>query len=217
MVAPGREKALQMLDKVGLNTLLEAKRRDRMARIESLQLAGQARGIHRASWYWQVVHDLEFAPMTTNLRQLNELGIEVPHSWMMDTTELANALEEVIQGLAILGIYLLHTGHLSNQELYERLHQDVLQEPVRELIPLPDSCEWIDLCDGGGLHPSDAWWRFHASEEQRSEAIALGQDLPAVEQLKSNRDERLPRPAFMPSERVDCGNIPESAAFKAKR
>ena len=208
--------ALYMLDKVGLNALLEGKRRARMARIESLQSAGRSLGIHRASWYWQVVHDLEFAPMTTNLKQLNELGIEVPQSWMMDAAELATVLEEVIQGLAILGIYLLHTGHLCNQALYERLQEDVLQESVRELVPLPECCEWIDLCDGGVSDPSDAWWSFHASDEQRSEAIAQGQHLPDVRKLKSNRDQRLPRPDFMHARDADHANAGESAVFRVK-
>lgn len=201
--------ALNMLDKVGVNTLLEGKRLARMARIESLQSAGRSLGIDRALQYWEVVHDLEFAPMTTNLKQLNELGVDVPCSWMLNAWELAGALQEVIEGLAVLGIYLLHTGHLSDRDLYERLHEDVLQEPVREMVPLPECCEWIDLCDGGSRDPSDAWWSFHASDEQRSVAIARGRVLPDSQKLKSNRDMILPRPCIDHSAGSDRLIIPE--------
>jgi len=124
--------------------------------------------------YWTMVHDFELAPLTTNLRQLEELGIEVPPASSLDDERLTERLWEVIEGLARLQTYLLGTDHLSDRELYDRLERQVLREQVREVPPEEGVREYIDLDSGDP-----------ATREGRGSELTMG---------SRGRDARLPRP-----------------------
>ena len=81
----------------------------------------------------------------SNLQQLREVGLEVPPSQGLDERELQRHLWEVIETLADLGVFLLHTNHLQDRELYALLRDTVLREPVRDLPPSEGVSEFIDL------------------------------------------------------------------------
>ena len=51
---------------------------------------------------------------------LVESGISLPPSSRLSDTELNAKLWEVIKALALMGIYLEHTDHLNDRELYIR-------------------------------------------------------------------------------------------------
>ncbi len=148
-----------------------AKRAVRKQAIDRLQDEARRAGGITDRLYWTMVYDFEMAPLTTNLQQLRELGIEVPPEAGLEDEELERRLWEVIEGLARLQVYLISTDHLSDRDLYRQLEQRVLREEVREVPPEPGVREYIDLatvCDGPG-----------------TEAVATG----------ASRDARLPRPA----------------------
>jgi len=99
-------------------------------------------------FYWMLVYDLEMAPMTSNLKQLTDLGLAVPPPAEMDERELHEKLWEVVESLGDLGVFLLHTDGLSDRELYSRLFHEILTEPVRDLPPTEGVSEFIDLLGG---------------------------------------------------------------------
>ena len=123
--------------------------------------------------YWTLIYDFEHAPMTTNLTQLKEIGIEPTTSESLSDDEVVQALEVIITGLATLSIYLLNTNHLTDRGLYERLVTGILVEPVRDLPPNAGVEEFIDLQGG----------------------TALPDQLPDV----CSRDSHLPRPKPRPT------------------
>lgn len=144
-----------------------AKRRLRTEAIDRLQDEARRAGGITDRLYWTMVYDFELAPLTTNLAQLRELGVEVPPADSLDEGEVSVRLWAVIEGLAKLNVYLISTDHLSDRELYHRLESRVLREEVREVPPEPGVREYIDLGHG---------------------------ESPAVDP-PSRRDARLPRPA----------------------
>ncbi|MEQ1843890.1 MAG: hypothetical protein ABL994_26090, partial [Verrucomicrobiales bacterium] len=64
---------------------------------------------------------LEGRPASSLAKQLIRDGIELPSPDSMPDQALSEKLVEVIEGLAELHTFLLHTDHLSDRELYEHL------------------------------------------------------------------------------------------------
>ncbi len=182
-----------MLDSAERERIFDRKRNARERAIDGLLSSAIAdRGIVDRG-YWTLVHDLELAALTTNLEQLEEIGVEVPMPDAIDDEELIQSLGEVIHGLGELEVYLLHSDHLDDRTLYRRLREDVLMDQVRDLPPRIGCREWIDLSSGLG-DPVETWLRYHASEEERSSASDRGEIVPPRSRKKADRDRSLPRP-----------------------
>ena len=182
-----------MLERHAIRRLMRDKRRRRETAIRELHLAGVRHGGPNDPGYWALVHDLEFAPLTTNLAQLREIGVEMADPMVLDDAELASSLDGVIRGLAVIDVYLLHTGHLDDRELYTLLRD------------VPAGCgsrEWIDVAGGSDRETFLAWY---ADDDDREEARLDGEILPDRRPLKSDRDARLPRP----KDEAPCSNVGE--------
>ena len=180
-----------MLERHVIRRLMQEKRRRREAAIRELHLAGMQHGGPNDPGYWALVHDLEFAPLTTNLAQLREIGVELPDPLVLDDADMAKTLEAVIRGLAVIDVYLLHTGHLDDRELYTLLRYRILRERVRDVPAGCGSREWIDVAGGSDRETFLAWY---ADDEDREEARLAGEIIPDRRPLKSDRDACLPRP-----------------------
>lgn len=124
-------------------------RQARDAAIERLAAEGAARGELRDRAYWSLVYDLELAPVTTNRRQLEELGVPLPSAESLDDAALAEALWRVIEGLAEVYTFLVNTDHLTDRELYSRLVGQILDEPLHEIVEGSGGQEYIDLRAAG--------------------------------------------------------------------
>lgn len=175
-------------------------RRKRMARhdaIEDLRCAARGRGESDDPGFWSLVHDLERAPLTTNLAQLAEIGVEVPKERTMSDQEVSRSLEEVIEGLSRIDVYLRHTDHLDDRSLHRSLRDTILVEPVRDLPAGIGCCEWIDL--SGGADRS-AHLAVHASDESRDQAVDRGGWVPERLPPLADRDRLLPRPSWIDGE-----------------
>src|ERR1043165_8281913 len=83
-------------------------------------------------------HVLEYerAEPISLLRLLENAGLEVPAPDQLDDNSLPPRLQEVVQRMATLGAYLLHTNHLSDRELYVYLYQEGLRE---EAVLFPEN------------------------------------------------------------------------------
>jgi hypothetical protein len=123
--------------------------------IDQLVADAAERGDCVDRFYWMLVYDLEMAPMTSNLKQLTDLGLAVPSPDNLDERELHEKLWEVVESLGDLGVFLLHTDGLSDRELYFRLFHEILTEPVRDLPPTEGVSEFIDLRGGASQAQSN--------------------------------------------------------------
>ncbi len=170
------------------------KRRRRSRSIRRLRRDARRRGgdepIDRG--YWALVHDLEHAPLTTNLEQLAEIGVEPPDLLCLDEPELRAWLAEIVEGLSIVDVYLRHTDHLDDRTLYSVLCRRVLREPVRDVPAGVGVREWLDLAAGSS---PEIWYRYYATEAERLEGMVRGDVVPARGLRVADRDRLLPRPA----------------------
>ena len=143
-------------------------------------------------------HILEYetAEPISLLTLLAKLGVEVPAPDQLDDKTLETKLKEVINGMASLGAYLLHTNHLSDRELYEFL-SDCLTEEVVLFPDNPDSAYIIDLIGGvesGSDEDIQTYLKYYANERQR---VKCGHDWPG-DKIPKHEDQPFDRDRFLP-------------------
>lgn len=119
--------------------------------------------------------------VTTNAKQLSEIGLTLPAEPELSDDALHAKLWEVIRAMALFGVYFLHTDHLSDRELYRRLTTEVLVEEVRDIVGVDNATEWVDLC----TPETDEEWAQYEKFYGDGRADPEGSD---------GRDHLLPRP-----------------------
>jgi len=126
---------------------------------------------------------------------LENAGVELPASEEIDDDELIRKLVEVIDQMASLGAYLLHTNHLSDRALYEYLYHDGLRE---EAVLFPENASYaymIDLTGSGSEEDNQVYLKYYADEEHRRQWATDWPDdvIPDHEDPPFDRDRHLPK------------------------
>ena len=106
---------------------------------------------------------------------------------------LTAELGRLLQGLAEARVFLYHTNHLSDAELYAVLWNKVLDESAPDFARTPDDGCHCDLAEAGA-GDEGTWLTFYASEEERREWARDFPDivLPARRFPPHRRDHLLP-------------------------
>lgn len=204
-----------------INGVLSRKAHERAVRIRAAVEASRARGVPLDPFTAMLQHDFEHAPWTTNAAQLAEIGVDLPEAGPLhlDDAEIHRILWRTIYGLALLGIYLLETDHLSDRRLLESLSTRILRDPIRDVGGVSEMCEFIDLqcCPPDGLsssagaRPDGLVGPYELADEDDTGVQPWEQDgrarerpaaMPLLESVESppasrvvDRDRLLPRPA----------------------
>jgi hypothetical protein len=148
--------------------------------------------------FWEQVVAYEKAPWTTNFKQLEESGMQLPAPETLDDEQLTLKLGELIQRLALLRVFLEETDHLSDRELYTLLWSDMLREETKAVTLDEDSaCHMSPLggCSEEDIHLylkyyADERWRRNWQEEYPQETLPEHEDPPY------DRDRFLPQPDY---------------------
>ena len=148
--------------------------------------------------FWKHVVDYEKAPWTTNFKQLEEAGIELPAPDTLNDEQITKKLWEVINGLALLRVFLEDTDHLSDRELYADLWSDLLREEVKAM-PIDPAGAWhLSPIGGGSEEDVDVRMKYYADEKERADWLEEFPDyvMPRHEDLPFDRDRDLPLPDY---------------------
>jgi len=142
-------------------------------------------------------HVLEYetaAPISL-MSLLANAGLEVQAPEQLDKDTLRIKLKDIIERMASLGAYLLHTNHLSDRELYEYLYHDALREEVVLFPENPSYAYMIDLTGSGGDEDNHTYLKYYADEEHRRQWTHDWPDdpLPDHEDPPFDRDRFLPQ------------------------
>jgi len=150
--------------------------------------------------FWQYVVNYEKAPWTTNFKQLEDAGVELPAPETLDDEQLTKKLWEVIRALALLRVFLEDTDHLSDRELYTELWTDMLREEVKAIPPDPDGAWHLSPLGGCSEEDIQLQMKYYADEEWRQQWQKDSPDfvMPDHEDPPYDRDRLLPYP--------DCGS-----------
>ncbi len=138
--------------------------------------------------------DYESAPLTTRFHQLVDAGVVMAPPDKLSESALHAKLWEVINTLAARRIFLYHTNHLSDRDLYKQLWSDSLREEVADL---PAASGWtchIDLIGSGSDEDITIGLRYYDDEEQRRRWAQDFPDfpIPPHEDPPFDRDRLLP-------------------------
>lgn len=109
----------------------------------------------------------ESAPVSTPFERLTREQVALPRPEALDDAALHTALWNVIRALADRNVFLYHTNHLSDRELYEHLWHEGLHEagPVTG-----KNSGWqyhLDLIGSGSQEHIQLGLRYYDTEEQR--------------------------------------------------
>lgn len=141
------------------------------------------------------VLEYETAEPISLMHLLENSGLEIPASDTLDNDALTIKLKEIIERMASLGAYLLHTNHLSDRELYDYLYHDGLREEAVLFPENPSYAYMIDLTGSGSDEDNHTYLKYYADEKAR---VKWGHDwpgdkIPRHEDPPFDRDRLLPQ------------------------
>jgi hypothetical protein len=141
------------------------------------------------------VLEYENAEPTTLFRLLENSGLEIPPPDQIDDDAVKIHLNEIVNRMATLGAYLLHTNHLTDRELYVYLYHDGLREEAVLFPENPSYSYMIDLTGSGSDDDNQTYLKYYADEEHRKQWAHDWPDdvLPDHEDPPFDRDRFLPQ------------------------
>lgn len=145
--------------------------------------------------FWSRVVDSESASTTDLIKELKAIGVELPAPEELDDDALHRALWKVIDALGTLHVYLNHTDHLSDRELYTKLLRETLPEEMDALDANDNSAWHIDIVGSGSFEDIALFLKYYADEEVRERWRGDFADdaMPEPEEPPFDRDTHLAR------------------------
>lgn len=141
------------------------------------------------------VLEYETAEPISLFQLLDNSGLEIPAPDKLNKDTLSATLKELIERMASLGAYLLHTNHLSDRELYDYLYHDGLREEVVLFPENPGYAYMIDLTGSGSDEDNQLYLKYYADQEHRRQWAHDWPDdrIPDHEDPPFDRDRFLPQ------------------------
>lgn len=141
------------------------------------------------------VLEYEAAEPISLFRLLENAGLEIPAPDQVDDPALAAKLKEIVERMASMGAYLLHTNHLSDRELYHYLYFDGLREEAVLFPENPSYAYMIDLTGSGSETDNQIYLKYYADEGHREQWARDWPDdsIPDHEEPPFDRDRYLPQ------------------------
>ncbi|HEX6046420.1 MAG TPA: hypothetical protein VFZ22_18135 [Pyrinomonadaceae bacterium] len=172
-----------------------AKLRQELERLGGSALALESMPPDMEEEFLRQVLEYENAEPTTLLRLLENSGLEVPPPDQIDDDAVKIKLNDIVNRMATLGAYLLHTNHLTDRELYLYLYHDGLREEAVLFPENPSYSYMIDLTGSGSDEDNQTYLKYYADEEHRKQWAHDWPDdvLPDHEEPPFDRDRFLPQ------------------------
>ena len=141
------------------------------------------------------VLEYETAEQISLLRLLENSGFEVPAPETLDDDALKIKLKEIIDRMASVGAYVLHTNHLSDRDLYNYLYQEALREETVLFPENPSYAYMIDLTGGGSEDDNQTYLKYYANADYRRQWKHdwPSDPIPEHEEPPFDRDRFLPQ------------------------
>jgi hypothetical protein len=172
-----------------------AKLRQEVERLGGSTLSLESMPADMEEEFLRHVLEYETAEPISLLQLLENWGLEIPAPEQLDDESLALKLKELIDRMASLGAYLLHTNHLSDSALYEYLYHEGLREEAVLFPENPSYAYMIDLTGSGSEEDNQIYLKYYADEKYRMQwAHDWPNDaLPDHEDPPYDRDRYLPQ------------------------
>jgi hypothetical protein len=125
-------------------------------------------------------------------------AIPLPAPGKLSDEKLEPLLWMLLHHLALRGVFVQHTDHLSDRELYAALWKHGLCDPMQLPETNKNSAIFHDFLGGWGAKETQIWLRYYASEDERESHAEdwPEDDIPPHEDPPFKRDWRLPKRLF---------------------
>ncbi|HEU4710439.1 MAG TPA: hypothetical protein VFS76_02685 [Pyrinomonadaceae bacterium] len=140
------------------------------------------------------VLEYETAEPISLFRLLGNTGLEIPAPDELDDQALARKLKEIVERMASIGAYLLHTNHLNDRELYHYLYFEGLREEAVLFPENPSYAYMIDLTGSGSELDNHIYLKYYADPEHREQ---WARDWPN-DAMPDHEDPPFDRDRFLP-------------------
>jgi hypothetical protein len=141
------------------------------------------------------VLEYETAEPISLLKLLENSGLEIPAPDNFDDESLTIKLKEIVERMASVGAYLMHTNHLSDRALYEYLFHEGLREEAVLFPENPSYAYVLDLTGSGSEEDNQIFLKYYADEKYRVQWATDWPDdrIPEHEDPPFDRDRFLPQ------------------------
>lgn len=172
-----------------------AKLRQELERLGGSAMSLESMPADMEEEFLRQVLEYETAEPISLFRLIENTGLEIPPPDLLDEPSLSSRLEEIVERMAALGAYLLHTNHLTDRELYNYLYVDGLREEAVLFPENPSYAYMIDLTGSGSDTDNQIYLRYYADEEHRRRWAQDWPDdpIPEHEEAPFDRDRFLPQ------------------------
>lgn len=133
---------------------------------------------------------------------LEDGGVELTPADELDDEDLPKKLRDLIHAMALHNMFLVHTDHLTDRELYTELVEEHLrgQSMLGPAEPKRGYNFIIDIVGSGSDEDNQLYLRYHADDKTRAlhQRDWPDEDLPPKEKPVADRDRFLPQPDWTP-------------------
>ena len=172
-----------------------AKLREELERLGGSTTTFEAMPADMEEEFLRHVLEYETAQPISLYTMLENSGLSFPSPDEIGDQHIGRKLKEVIESMASLGAYLLHTNHLTDRQLYEYLYSDALREEAVLFPENPSYAYMIDLTGSGSEEDNQLYLKYYADEEHRKQWAQDWPDdpMPDHEAAPFDRDKHLPQ------------------------
>lgn len=166
-------------------------RAGRRIRVEQLRMSLRQLSVRNTDAF-PLISRGGFPSGLTILQILRVRGLALPPASSLSDTRVAERLHALIEELAEYDVYLRHTDHLTDRQLYRKLTEGLLN---RQDPRFGDTGWILDFLEPRDEVRTRIYLRHYASEPERQDWLSRHPDsgLPPFDPAQDRRDSRLPR------------------------
>lgn len=172
-----------------------AKLREELEKLGGSTMSFEAMPADMEEEFLRHVLEYETAEPISLYTLLENSGLDIPAPAEVTDDRIPVKLKEIVESMASLGAYLLHTNHLSDRQLYSYLYDEGLREEAVLFPENPSYAYMIDLTGSGSEEDNQCYLKYYADDEHRKQwAQDWPEDhLPDQEDPPFDRDRHLPQ------------------------
>ena len=171
-----------------------AKLREEIEKLGGSSMSFEAMPADMEEEFLRHVLEYETAQPISLFTMLENSGVEIPPPAEVSDAQLPPKLKEIIEAMASLGSYLLHTNHLNDRQLYGYLYTEGLRDEAVLFPENPSYAYMIDLTGSGSEEDNQTYLKYYADEEHRKQ---WAQDWPE-DPLPDHEDPPFDRDRYLP-------------------
>jgi hypothetical protein len=156
------------------------------------------------------------APQGTDLERLEKSGVKLPKPGSLKGKALEKKIFEIVKALQKINVYIASTNHLTDEELYAKLWNEILREPHPDFSKCRNGAWTHDILGCCSDEDIDLQMKYYADKKARArfKKEFPKYKMPRSAKPPSNRDKKFPYWIPKPPPE-DFDGLPDIEEFEA--